>query len=215
MAIRIFLSPSSQPGNVYAWGNTNEQAQCRRMADAAALALARCGFEIRNMQGSSTMEERIEASNAWPADLHLAIHTNAFNGRVAGTRMFAYSKGTRSWDCALAIFNALAPVTPGTSENLKVYPGLYELRKAKNMAIYCEVDFHDVPDVARWLCEHPTEVGEAIAKGCCSYFGYTYIAPETEQLYHVQVGAFKNRENAENFLATIRTDYPDAFIIKY
>lgn len=215
MAIRIFLSPSSQPENLYAWGDTNEQAQCRRMADAAEKALTRCGFEVKNMQGDSHMEDRVEASNKWPADLHLAIHTNAFNGKVAGTRMFAYAKGTPSWDCALAIFNTLAPVTPGTSENLKAYPGLYELRKAKNLAVYCEVDFHDVPDVARWLCEHSADVGEAICKGCCNYFNVKYIAPEPEQLYHVQVGAFKNRDNAEKFLATVRTYYPDAFIIKY
>ena len=214
MAIRIFLSPSSQPGNLYAWGNTNEQVQCRKMADATEAALKRCGFEVKNSQGP-TVEDRVAASNAWPADLHLAIHTNAFNGKVAGTRMFACAKGTPSWDCALAIFNTLAPVTPGTSENLKTYPGLYELRKAKNMAVYCEVDFHDVPDVARWLCEHSQDVGEAICKGCCNYFNVKYIAPEPEQLYHVQVGAFKDRENAENFLATVRNDYPDAFIIKY
>ena len=215
MAIRIFLSPSSQPENTYAWGDTNEQAQCRRMADAAEKALTRCGFEVKNMQGDSHMEDRVEASNKWPSDLHLAIHTNAFNQKVTGTRIFAYAKNTASWDCALVIFNALAPVTPGTSENLKAYPGLYELKKIKNLAVYVEVDFHDVADVARWLIEHPADVGEAICKGCCKYFGYEYIPPEKKQLYHVQVGAFERRDYAEQFLKTVRTDYPDAFIIKY
>ena len=215
MAIRIFLSPSSQPENTYAWGDTNEQEQCRRMADAAEAALKRCGFEVMNMQGSSHMEDRIEASNNWGADLHLPIHTNAFNGKVTGTRLFAYAKNTPSWNCALEIFNELAPVTPGTSENLKAYPGLYELRKAKKLAVYVEVDFHDVPETARWLVEHPDLVGEAICRGCCRYFDVPYVKPGDVKLYHVQVGAFKEKANAERFLEQVKVDYPDAFLKYY
>ena len=33
---KVYLSPSSQVSNPYAWGSTNEGAQCRRIADAAA-----------------------------------------------------------------------------------------------------------------------------------------------------------------------------------
>lgn len=211
MAYRIFLSPSSQPENTYAYGGTNEQEQCRRIADAAEKALKRCGFEVRNDQQHS-MEGRVEASNAWPADLHMPIHTNAFNGKVAGTRIFAYAKPSESWNCGLAVFNRLAPVTPGTSENLKTYPGLYELRKAKKLAVYVEVDFHDVPDVARWLIDHPSEVGEALCQGICDYFNVDYVKPESEKLYHVQIGAFRNKKYAEELLARVRLDYPDAFI---
>ena len=40
---KVYLSPSSQVSNPYAWGSTNEAAQCRRIADAAAAALTRSG----------------------------------------------------------------------------------------------------------------------------------------------------------------------------
>lgn len=211
---KIFLSPSSQTGNRYAYGDTNEAEQCCRIADACKLALERCGFEVKCDKVHS-MEERVVESNRWGADLHLPIHTNAYNGKVAGTRIFTYAKPSESWNCALSIFDRLAPITPGTSENIKTHPGLYELRKAGKLAVYCEVDFHDVPEVARWIIDHVTEIGEAIAHGVCDYFKVKYIEPGTEQLYHVQVGAFRDKNNAERFLAQVKNDYPEAFIVKY
>ena len=214
MATKIFLSPSSQTGNRYAYGDTNEAVQCCRIADACRIALERCGFDVK-CDKTHTMEERVAESNSWGADLHVAIHTNAYNGKVAGTRMFAYSKPSESWTCALAVFDRLAPITPGTSENLKTYPGLYELRLPKNLSIYCEVDFHDVPDVARWIIDHVSEIGEAICRGICDYYKVAYKEPGTEPLYHVQVGAFRKKENADRFLAQVKNDYPEAFIVKY
>lgn len=215
MAIKIYLSPSSQFGNKYAYGDTNEAVQCRRIADACQLALERCGFEVRNGQGDTQMEQRIEASNAWGADMHVPIHTNAFNGKVAGTRIFVYAKPSESWNAALKIFDRLAPVTPGTSENIKTYPALYELRKAHKLAVYVECDFHDVPDIARWLIDHVVDVGEAIAHGVADYYGVQWIAPGDRQLYRIQVGAFAKRDNADRFLEQVREHYPDAFIVKY
>ena len=35
MSKKIYLSPSNQNGNLYAYGNTNEMEQCNRIADAA------------------------------------------------------------------------------------------------------------------------------------------------------------------------------------
>ena len=214
MAYKVFLSPSSQFNNVYAYGDTNEGTQCCRIADACKRALERCGFEVI-CDKTHSMEERVAESNRWGADLHLPIHTNAYNGKVTGTRIFTYAKPSASWDCALAIFNKLAPITPGTSENIKTYPGLYELRKANKLAVYCECDFHDVPEVARWIIDHVEDIGEAIAKGVCDYFKVSYVEPGAEKLYHVQVGAFKKKENAEKFLQQVQVDYPDAFIKYY
>lgn len=173
MAKKIYLSPSDQDNNAYAFGNTTENAQCCRIADACEKALKRCGFEVKNNQTSS-MEGRVAESNTWGADLHIPIHTNAFNGNVGGTRMFYYSETSKGKDACKKIFDRLAPVTPGTSENIKSYPELYELRKTTGIAVYIEVDFHDVPSIAKWIIEHPTEIGESIAHGVCDYFGVEF-----------------------------------------
>ena len=46
MSKRVYISPSDQTENRYAWGNTNEHAQCQRIAEAEAAALRRSGVEV-------------------------------------------------------------------------------------------------------------------------------------------------------------------------
>ena len=41
MSKRVYISPSDQTENRYAWGNTNEHVQCQKIAEAEAAALRR------------------------------------------------------------------------------------------------------------------------------------------------------------------------------
>lgn len=196
MAIKIYLSPSDQTANKYAAGNTNEDKQCERIADACAVALKRCGFEVKNNKTSS-MAARVAESDKWGADLHVPIHTNAFNKKTTGTRLFCWSKSGEGYKACKAIFNALAPLTPGTSENITVNTTLYEIRNASAPTAYIEVDFHDVKDVAKWIIENVEEIGEAIAKGICSYFGKKYVAPAPAKTYKLVLGEYATEAEAE------------------
>lgn len=150
---KVYLSPSSQVSNPYAWGSTNEAAQCRRIADAAAAALTRSGLSVKNNQTAS-MEGRVAESNAWGADLHVCIHTNAFNGRVTGTRVFSWNDAGRGRAAAQAVFDELAPLTPGTSDSLSTNQTWYELRRTAAPCVYVEAEFHDNAEAARWIIEH-------------------------------------------------------------
>ena len=82
---KVFLSPEDRASNVYAsealWNGktTNEKEQMGRCADYLERALKRCGCEVINAQYGG-MYDRVRDSNAWPADLHIALHTNGFNG---------------------------------------------------------------------------------------------------------------------------------------
>lgn len=216
MAKKIYLSPSNQISNLYAYGNTNEAVQCRKIAAACKVALERCGFEVKTnyTDGENAMYERVAESNNWGADLHVCIHTNAFNGSVSGTRLMAYDLSGKGYQACKAIFNALAPITPGKSENISAYPNLYEIRKANAPTAYIECEFHDVPSVAKWIVEHTTEIGEAIAKGICNYFGVAYkaAAAPTGKIYRVQVGAYSVRANAEAMLAKLKAAGFDGYI---
>ncbi|MBQ0038143.1 MAG: fibronectin type III domain-containing protein [Clostridiales bacterium] len=171
---RIYLSPSDQTENAYASGNTTEAVQCRRIADALKSALTRCGFSVINNK-YDTMEDRVEESNNWGADLHVPLHTNAFNGEVSGTRIFSYDTGGNAYQCAKKIYHYLAPLTPGDSDNISTYPTLYEVRNSVAPCVYIESEFHDVPDVAKWIISHTEHIGEAICHGICDYFGTAYI----------------------------------------
>lgn len=127
MAKKVYLSPSDQTTNAYAYGNTTEAIQCGKIAEACKAALERSGVEV--MVGQyDTMANRCKASDAFGANLHVPIHTNAYNGKVSGTRMFCYNSNGEGYRACKSIFNVLAPLTPGKSENISVNAKLFEVR---------------------------------------------------------------------------------------
>ena len=172
---KIYLSPSSQPANVYAGLSTNEQEVCRGIARELAAHLKRCGFDVK-CGDYGTMYDRVKESNEWKADLHLPIHTNAFDGKVSGTRLMALDLTGKGFQVCQAILETLDKITPGTSSNITANPGLYEIQAAVAPTAYVEVDFHDVPQVAKWLTENKARIGAAICQGICRYYNTDYVA---------------------------------------
>ena len=207
---KVFLSPSNQYDNRYAYGNTTEGVQCGKIAEACKAALERSGVTVKLMHDES-MQEKCQASNAFGADLHVPIHTNAFNGKVRGTRMFCYDTKGKGMAACKAIFAELAPLTPGESENIKADPSLYEVRVPAAPTAYTECEFHDSVEGAKWIVENTDKIGEAIARGICDCFGVTFKEKEqpkpatTDKLYRVQVGVFKERQNAEKMLTRLKS----------
>lgn len=179
MAKKVYLSPSDQTKNKYAYGNTNEAVQCGRIAKATKKALERNGIQVK-IGHMISMAKKCAQSDAFDADLHVPIHTNAYNGSVSGTRMFCYNTTGEGYKACKAIFARLAKLTPGKSENIKVYDDLYEVRKPSAPTAYIEVDFHDVPSVAKWIIENTTAIGETIARGICDYFGISFKSVPTK-----------------------------------
>lgn len=208
---KIFLSPSNQFENQYAGMNTSEGEQMGRVAQALQKALVRCGFGVLTIH-DATMAAKVQAADKYGADLYIPIHSNACNGNVTGTRLFCWSKKETGYYACCDIANHLFPLTPGTSESITEATDLYEVRMPKAPTAYIEVDFHDVEEVARWIVDHIEEIAEAICMGVCDYFALPYVETKPDKLYRVQVGAFRNRENAERLLKNLKVDYPDAFI---
>ena len=174
MAKKIYISPSDQTRNTYAYGNTNEAAQCRKISVCLVEALIRCGFEAKT-NTTDGMYERVRESNEWGADLHVPVHTNAYNKKVMGTRLFSYDMSGNGYKACVAIMKTLAPITPGESDGVSARPDLYEVNSAKAYTAYIEVAFHDNEEEAKWITEHTVEIAEAICKGICNYYGVEYV----------------------------------------
>ena len=223
MSKKIYLSPSNQDGNMYAYGSTSEMEQCNRIADAAKTALERCGFTVKKAAKGQNMRVSINESNAWGADLHIPIHTNAMTndgtGTAGGTIVFVYSTDNPNMALAAPVYQSVQAVTPGKTDfGVRAYPDLAELNGTNCTAVYIEVDFHDNPPIAKWLIENPQTVGEAIAKGVCEGFGVEYVSPEPgkkDMFYRIQVGAYSDKTNAERFLEQVKAaGFKDAFIVE-
>ena len=178
--LKIYVSPSSQPENKYAYGSTNEAKECRKVALALVEALERCGFSaMTNVNDSDDMYVRVPESNAWGANLHVPIHSNAYNKSCMGTQVYHDGvSGSNSRKAARNIYNKLAPLTPGTSgETIKKHSGLYEFNKCNNPTAYIEIGFHDTTTEAKWIINNTNKIAEAICKGICTTYGMPYVKP--------------------------------------
>lgn len=209
---KIFISPSNQNANVYAAGNTNEAEQCGRIGKAVQQALIRCGFDTK-LEQYDTMQNRVLHSDQWGADMHLAIHTNASGAHTAGgTQVFFYAFNGYGNVACEAVFNQLKELTPGSNaEVCKKYSALYEVNKPNATSVYVEVEFHDVPAYAEWIISHTEAIAEAIVKGICNYYSVAYVPPK-EPMYYVQVGAFRDRKNADALAEKLKADGYNVYI---
>ena len=206
MGHKVFISPSDQVANTYAAGSTNEAEQCGRIAVAAKAALERCGFEVIVVQ-YETMASKCAKSDAFGAELHVPIHSNAYNGQATGTRVYFGADGSAGHKAAKAILARLGAITPGAPDLCKPYQELYEIRTPNAPTAYIETDFHDNPQVARWIIDHAEQIGEAICAGICDYFGVAYVAAEEKEDNEMRYKKLKDlkadKYNAPYYVPTV------------
>jgi N-acetylmuramoyl-L-alanine amidase len=121
MSKKIYISPSNQVGNIYATGNTNEKEQCHKIARACVETLAENGFEVLCTYNND-MYKRVEESNAFGADIHIAIHTNATakHNVTGGSQVLLYSSDGERAKAGNAVLSKLAPITPGKNAERRV-----------------------------------------------------------------------------------------------
>lgn len=219
MSKKIYISPSNQVGNIYATGNTNEKEQCHKIAKACVDALVENGFQVMCTYNDD-MYKRVEESNAFDADIHIAIHTNATakHNVTGGSQVLLYSISGEREKAGNAVLSRLSPITPGKSaERLVLKPDFYEVRATKGLALYCECEFHDTQLGSDFIINNTDRIGEAIAYGICDYYGVVpknkNSVPNDGTLYKIQVGAFSVRENAENYLAKLKNAGFEGFIV--
>ena len=165
MAKKIYLSPSDQVRNIYAYGNTNEAEQCRKIATACKAALERNGFAVKTdfQDGTNAMYQRVAQSNSWGADLHICIHTNAGGGK--GAEAYVIEKTQSRLAAAQPIYDEVRAISPyGSSRGIKT-AGYYELRYTTALCVYLEVDFHDNAEIAKWLVNNTGAIGEGNQPG--------------------------------------------------
>ena len=193
---KVYLSPSNQKSNTYSYGNTNEMEQCNKIAVATENALKRCGFEVKRAVKGQNMYTSIADSNAFKADVHICIHTNAGGGK--GTDVFVYNKSANNLKYAQPVYDELVKLT-GNGRGIREYPALAEINQTNAQCVYCECEFHDNSTLAKWIVNHTTQLGEAIAKGICKAFGVTYKPAVTKKI--LDSNGFKKGQNSDGILA--------------
>lgn len=176
--MKIYLSPSQQSYNKYAVGDTTEKEQCNKIALACTEALLRCGFEVKCAAEDTHTTDAIDESNAWGAQLHVPIHTNAGGG--SGCVVFVSKLDEERTRYAQAVYDEIAAITKADESYGVRTANFAEIRKTTAKCIYIEAEFHDNADGAMWIIENTENIAEAICKGICKGAGVSYIKPENE-----------------------------------
>jgi N-acetylmuramoyl-L-alanine amidase len=123
---------------------------------------------------------------------------------------------------AECIYKAVSSITPGkTKRSIQVRKDLAELRDTSAVAVYVECEFHDNLAISKWIIENKQALGEAIAKGICEYYGVennqngASNLQQSDGLYRVQVGAYKNKIYAEKLMNKLKDlGITDVYITK-
>lgn len=185
--------------------------------------LTRHGVEVlmdRTTDVELTMTETVNACNAYAPDLALDIHNNAGGGD--GAEVFYTIHGGTGKTLAVNILDEIVKIGQN-SRGAKTrkgsdgsdYYGFIRRTSASIPAVIVECAFLDHKTDVQIVDTKAEQVamGVAIAKGVLKTLGIAWKEP-VDKWYRVQVGAFKNKVNAENLLKKLKAEgYADAFIV--
>ena len=105
----IYLSPSNQNRNIGYGTYGTEQDRMHQIGEATKRILERCNQTTYISHKSMTFQQAVAESNKLKCNVHIAIHSNAFNKEVRGTQtMYVSSNGFKS----VSYTHLTLPTTP-------------------------------------------------------------------------------------------------------
>lgn len=196
-----------------------------KMATACAKYLRAYGVEVmmsRTKDENDPLTEEIRECNAFNPDLAVDVHNNAGGGdgfeayhSIIGGKSLTLAKNIEAE--VLLIGQNSRGVKARTNSKGYDYYGF--IRQTKCPAVICEGVFVDnASDAAQADTDAECEAfGEAYARGILKTLGISIeIAPAqpSTEVYRVQVGAFKDKGNAEKLCTELKGKGYAAFVVK-
>ncbi|MGB4590454.1 MAG: N-acetylmuramoyl-L-alanine amidase [Clostridiaceae bacterium] len=236
--LRIYLSPSKQPGNFYASGNTNEQKEMEEVAKTVKKILDE-EYDCESILATLTLglgsEGRAKEAKEKACDVYMAIHSNAGgNGKASGAVAFYHKAWKESHILAEHLVRELNGCCPHpTNRKMDIIDGMEafegkgygEIRVPAMLGmipVLAETNFHDNPVVAAWMIHSKATIARAYVEALVKAFNInrkaseiikiTGSTAEDKRFYRVQVGAFGKKENAELMLKKLQDLGIDAYV---
>lgn len=129
---------------------------------------------------------------------HIALHSDAFNGKARGSTTFFYKQGGLGYIMAKAIHKHVVSISK-VDRGLEARPGLAEVGNGIiASSVLTEIDFHDNPVGAKFIHDNINNFAKAIINGIYEGLGIKKPEPVKPKVkYVVQCGAFADIKNAE------------------
>lgn len=171
---RLYINPSVQYHNAY-YGNLGTEG--RHMNDIAHYLdnllkeqtnlIVKCNYDHNDEQKALSLSQSVADSNAFNADFHLALHSNAGGG--SGSEIWTSSKD-ESKSFAKSVLEAVNQLLPFPSRGSKDCKNtLYEIKNTKATSILLEVLFHDDKSQAEFIITHKREIAQKLFEGIIKY----------------------------------------------
>lgn len=218
MNYTIFLSPSRQKMNV---GNGDYGTESRRMNELGNIVeaeLERHGIYVEREGNEIETEERVKLANNMKANAYVSLHSNytreGDESQGVGTEIYVKGDDDESMRLGVEVYTQMRKVPGFIERGVRKNRSFKEVISPKMPSIMIEVDFHDSYERACWIVENMREIAVAITKGILKYFDMEYKEKETRKYYRIQLGAFTNKERAEQMARALQNKgYPT--VIKY
>lgn len=205
----IYLSPSTQEGNYYVTGGT-EEYYMNLLADAMVPYLLSNGIQYTRNTPSMTAGSSIRQANAGQYDFYLALHSNAAGagnyGNVRGVIAFYYPgspNGERAADIFAKNLRAVYPLP--NLVRTQATTTLGEVAQSRFPAVLLEIGYHDNYEDAVWIDGHLTQIAQNLVLSLTEYFGLPFILPmePKDAVVSVSAGTLNLRARPDRDAAVI------------
>lgn len=220
-------------------GIIRESTEARNVKNEVIRQLKALGHTVydctveNGTSASNVLCNIVNKCNSHAVDLDVSIHFNAGakdaagNGQTTGVEAYVFSSNSKAKAFAEKIVNAIASLG-FKNRGVKINQKLYFIRKTKAAALLLECCFvDDKDDVALYDCksmadaivyaiagqkyqEKTTEANDTDA----SVPGSETSVGDKDCIYRVQVGAYRNRDNAVALQEKLKAAGFDAAIVK-
>ena len=161
--------------------------------------------------------------NSKPKTIFISLHANAFSSESArGTETYiAKNASSTSKNFAKVLNDEVVKVMKSLDKNAKdrgvKCKDWTVIQKASMPSVLLEYAFYSNLGDLKILKNNRSELVEATVKSICQYFGVEYkkeITTNTNKLYKVCIGAYKNKDNADKILKEAKSKgFKDSYII--
>jgi N-acetylmuramoyl-L-alanine amidase len=166
--------------------------------------LKRCSINtlmVAPTDADTSLYARVKAANDAKADLYVAIHYNALDGKFdskdpSGHSIHIYPGSVKSRKLAECVHKYLIQGTDQVDRGI-VESNFHVLRETNMPAILSENGFMDNKREALLMIDKDfqKEVAAEHAKGICDYLGVKYV-PEVRTVYRLHVGEYESLDDA-------------------
>ena len=173
----------------------SEKEHCEQLVQLMLPMLQARGILFKVRPNSGGTSNWVAESNAWGADLHVPIHTNAVSGKARGTRFGFYPGRQDSSKVCLLFKQNWVKLYPYPD---KVKTCTYKFAEAKNPkcpSVYCELVFHDNRQDAEWFHANMGRIATNLVESIAEQLGVKELPvkikltrQENADFYNVPVG---------------------------